>query len=283
MKKNYYLFVALLAGVIFFTQCKKETLVEKTTISGIIVNSQNGLGLTNATISFCKPFDHGLTATPEVVFVVTTNSTGQYTTDQAIVGTYTIMIQAVNFFTLYIDNFVVATGLGSTFDPITLVQTLSGAVLRIVLTWGETPSDLDSHLTGPTADPLTRFHVYFSVDSYNPANATTPIVNLDVDNTTNFGPETTTINIWQVGTYRYSIFNYSDQSSSGGAGIKSSPAAVKVYGTTGLLKSYSPPTFPASGGNTWVVFEITVTDNTYTITDKNTWINSTNSGAVTKK
>jgi hypothetical protein len=289
MKKNFSLMMVLLAAVIFFVQCKKEEPVVKTTISGQIINSQTGLGLANATLSFCKPFTH-LKSTaadaPVVVFTVTTDANGLYTTTQAIVGTYTLMVEAANFFTLYVDNFAVTSVITTNvFQPITLVQTLSGSVLRIVLTWGESPSDLDSHLTGPTAGSSTRFHVYFSNDTYNPASAATPIVKLDVDDTSSFGPETTTISSWQAGTYRYSIFNYSDQNAAtGGAGIRNSPASVKVYGPNGLLKTYTPPTFATNNGNTWVVFEITATANgTYSITDKNTWVTASDSYSVTKK
>jgi hypothetical protein len=288
MKKTFYVMILLLAAVVLFTQCKKEVPVEKTTISGQIINSQNGSGLANATLSFCEPFAHGLKSTaavtPVVVFKVITNSSGQYTTTEAVVGTYTLMIEATNFFTLYIDNYVIASGLTSTLPPITLVQTLSNSLLRIVLTWGQTPYDLDSHLTGPTAGSSTRFHVYFSNDRYNPASSITPIIILDTDDTSSFGPETTTINSWQAGTYRYSVFNYSDQTVAGGGGIKNSPASVQIYGPTGLLKTYAPATFTANGGNTWVVFEMTVTANgSYTITDKNIYVNSTASDAVTKK
>ena len=288
MKKNFYFMMVLLSAVMLFTQCKKETPVEKTTITGQITNSQTGLGLANAKLSFCKPFTLALksteASTPEVVFSVTTNYLGQYSTSDAIVGTYTLMIEATNFFSFYVENFVVASGLSTTIPPITIVQTLSNSLLRIVLTWAETPYDLDSHLTGPVAGSLTRFHVYFSDDIYNPANAVTPTVKLDVDDTSSYGPETTTINAWTAGIYRYSVFNYSDQSILGGAGIKNSPAVVKVYGPAGLLKTYSPPTVLTSGGNTWIVFEITVAANgTYTITDKNTYSFSVASGSVAKK
>lgn len=275
--------LVLLAVVLLFTQCKKEEPVENTTITGQITNSQTGTGLANVTLSFCEPFGPNHTGTPDVVFVVNTNSQGQYTTAEAIVGTYTLMIEAANFFTLYIDDFVVSSGLTSTIPPITMVQTLSNSLLRIVLTWGLTPNDLDSHFTGPIAGSSTRFHVYFSNDEYNPTNAVTPIINLDVDDTSSYGPETITVNSWTAGTYRYSVYNYSNDYSSGAAEIKSSPAVVKIYGPAGLLKTYSPPTATATSGNTWVVFEITAAANgTYAIIDKNTWTMADDSYSVAK-
>ena len=289
MKKTLYTVIVLLTTIILFTQCKKEDPVVYTSISGQIINSQTGTGLANATLSFCKPFTHTLKSTeattPDVVFKVVTDAYGNYTTTQAIVGTYTLMIEASGYFTAYYDNYIIATGVLTTLPQITLVQTLAAnSQLRIVLTWGAAPSDLDSHLTGPIAgSTTTRFHVYFSDDTY-PSSSITPIIKLDVDDTSSFGPETITINSWTAGIYRYSVYNYSNSLATGAAEILASPASVKVYGQSGLLKSYTPPAATATSGNTWVVFEITATANgAYTITDKNTWVTTTTSSAVTKK
>ena len=64
--------------------------------------------------------------------------------------------------------------------------------LRIVLTWGEYPWDLDSHLYGK--DKLTDsdvFHTCYWAKNYY--QGSTAIAKLDVDDTTSYGPETTTI------------------------------------------------------------------------------------------
>lgn len=283
----------LLAVAVSFTQCKKDEEVQKATISGTIINSQTGRGLSNAKLSFCKPFTHSsatnsaskssAASSPTVVFTLTTDSNGNYSSTTAIVGTYTVMIEATNYFTDYIDNFVIVFGVENTYSPVTVVQTLSNSALRIVLTWGTTPYDLDSHLTGPISGSTSRFHVYFSDDTY-PLYSTSPTIILDVDDTSSFGPETTTINTLTAGTYRFSVHNYSDQTAAGAQGIKNSPAQVRVYGPNGLLKTYTPPTATATSGNTWVVFEVNVTSaSSYTFTDKNTWATFTYSGSVTKK
>lgn len=52
--------------------------------------------------------------------------------------------------------------------------------MRVVLSWGEKPFDLDSHLIFPGG------HIYF--DSKEGTDA-----NLDVDDTDSYGPETVTI------------------------------------------------------------------------------------------
>jgi len=70
--------------------------------------------------------------------------------------------------------------------------------IRIVLNWGEKPEDLDSHLVYPNN------HVYFSNQQGEQAN-------LDVDDTTSYGPETITIQRKNNGQrYVYAVHNFSD-------------------------------------------------------------------------
>lgn len=119
--------------------------------------------------------------------------------------------------------------------------------LRVVLTWGATPTDLDSHLTGPDGGG-GRFHVYWINRSYG-------LTNLDVDDVTSFGPETITVFPPAAGTFRYSVHNWSNQSSSGSDGIAASPARVEVHDHLGLVCTYTAPQ-AAQAGNTWRVFEV---------------------------
>src|SRR5690606_12402407 len=69
--------------------------------------------------------------------------------------------------------------------------------LRLVLAWGQTPADLDAHLTGPNGTG-GRFHVYWVERSYGATR-------LDVDDTQSYGPETITVFPTAAGTYRYSV------------------------------------------------------------------------------
>ncbi|MDX1420801.1 MAG: carboxypeptidase regulatory-like domain-containing protein [Rubricoccaceae bacterium] len=123
--------------------------------------------------------------------------------------------------------------------------------LRIVLTWGASPNDLDSHITGPDGDG-GRFHVYWVERSYG-------LTNLDVDDVTSFGPETITVFPPAAGMFRYSVHNWSDQSPSGSQGLSSSPARVEVHDASGLVCTFKAP--PAvQAGNTWRVFEVEARD-----------------------
>lgn len=75
-----------------------------------------------------------------------------------------------------------------------------------VLTWDAEPSDLDTHMYIFDEEFNQLDHVaYFHTDSYLG-------VNLDVDDTDSFGPETLTINSFKYGYYYlYTIHDYSEQ------------------------------------------------------------------------
>ena len=117
-----------------------------------------------------------------------------------------------------------------------------------------------------------RFHCYYS--SERPVST----VNLDVDDIYSFGPETITINEFTSGTYRYSVHNYSNWSQNGSAGIASSPAMVQVYGSSGLITSFSPPDI--TPGNTWRVFEIEVAGSNIEIVPIDVYVTASNSRDV---
>jgi hypothetical protein len=124
---------------------------------------------------------------------------------------------------------------------------LAAGNFRIVLTWGQTPYDLDSHLLTPSGT-----EIYYS-------NKVGTGVNLDVDDMSSYGPETITISTVATGTYTYFVHNYS-----GTPAITASSAVVRVYNSTGLIRTYN---VPATGtGYYWNVFTLSGS----TITDVNT-------------
>jgi hypothetical protein len=136
-----------------------------------------------------------------------------------------------------------------------LSPTLGQGEMRIVLTWGANPRDLDSHLWLP---PNHRYHIYFN----NKGNcAADPFACLDVDDTQSYGPETITIQQRFSGTYRYAVNKFA-----GDGLITDSGAQVKVYDESGLIAEY---TIPTSGtGDWWYLFDLD--GNTGAITVHNT-------------
>jgi hypothetical protein len=125
--------------------------------------------------------------------------------------------------------------------------------IRIILTWGENPRDLDSHLTGPKDGSSDRFHVYYSARnncSSSPCDSSIPAW-LDVDDTTSYGPETITIQkvngAFVSGTYRYYIHHYA-----GSSDIPNSSSSIQVYRGSDLLRTFTPPSTSQSVGDDWV-------------------------------
>lgn len=131
--------------------------------------------------------------------------------------------------------------------------------IRLVLTWGTNPSDLDSHLTRYQSGSTTRdFHIYYGHRnncSGAPCDATEPAW-LDVDDVSSFGPETMTImSPFEPGTYRYSVRHYSGSST-----IADSPATVEMWIGQSLYRTFNaPPAVTGLGDNwVWTVVEIEV-------------------------
>ena len=149
-------------------------------------------------------------------------------------------------------NYIDAHGLlnvlesGSSGQNIVLSPELNGQVARIVLQWGLNPRDLDSHLRGPRPGGGT-FHVYYSTDYVEDCGE------LDVDDTSSYGPETITMHRLVAGTYRYSVHDYTNRNSSTSAGLAGSSATVKVFYYDGREYTFNVPNQP---GTVWNVFEI---------------------------
>lgn len=119
----------------------------------------------------------------------------------------------------------------------------------ITLSWGEQPSDLDTHLFGISPDDSSLdFHIDYTQRSVTRNNI---VLELDVDDTSGFGPEITTIPDFPfAGTYRYGVHLFS-----GSSNIQDSPARVELN-LAGDVEVFTPP----SGAPTecWAVFDIDV-------------------------
>ena len=123
----------------------------------------------------------------------------------------------------------------------------TGSGVTIKLTWGAAPSDLDSHLWTPAGD-----HVYYGNDGFL---NTAPWAALDVDDVSSYGPEVITITRLMVGTYRYSVNNYSGQ---GSAFISASGARVELNIPGRSVELFAPPSGDTSTTNWWNLFEFDV-------------------------
>jgi hypothetical protein len=227
-------------------------------VSGRVINALTLSGVNGLTINLRS----GINATSGSIVASTSTSSfesgaGSYEFNGIPGGNYTGEVVGTGYITGYFT--ILCVGGATTPNQNTNVTpVLPSGETRIVLTWGATPSDLDSHLTGPTSGG-TRFHVYYGDTTYTEAG--TIYAELDADDTSSFGPETTTIHVQIPGVYRFSVHNWSG---GGSLVLANSGAQVKVYRSSGLVATFNVPLGQA--GTVWTVFEIDVN----TITPINT-------------
>ncbi|HJV59917.1 MAG TPA: hypothetical protein VJ743_03170 [Albitalea sp.] len=138
---------------------------------------------------------------------------------------------------------VATLGANVNLSPCLTLPSSNAATVR--LTWGASPSDIDSHLLVPGG-----FHVYYASKGQLTGE---PYASLDVDDVTSYGPEITTIRRPKVGIYRFYLHNFSGTFSPGMTG---SPTRVELN-YLGRTVAFSPPA--GEGSNRyWHVFDIEV-------------------------
>lgn len=137
------------------------------------------------------------------------------------------------------------------------------------LTWGQRPYDADSHLLTPNGT-----HIYYAAKG---SLADMPYANLDVDDTSSFGPEIITIRRLMVGTYRYGVFNYSGDDE---VGLTASPVHVLLEGAKVQERAITPGA--GEGSNYfWHAFNLIVDAQcNVTYESVNTWLPSSSNFAA---
>ena len=215
-------------------------------ITGELKNAINGEGIEGVTINIRQGLN---VRSGSIITSTTTNQFGQYQLDVD-AGNYTAEAMHSSFNTTY---FTITSIGGQTQTNVntSLSPQLAEGEIRIVLTWGESPYDLDSHLTGPIPDNTTRFHVYYSNGG---SREVSPFSFLDHDDTQQFGPETITIVEQFDGVYRYSVHDFSNRHSSSSIALSTSGAKVEIYEGSTLLRTFYVPN--NTGGTLWTVFEL---------------------------
>ncbi len=208
-------------------------------LQATVVSSTTGAAVPGATVAVA-----GLTS-------ATTDDGGLATLDLP-AGQHVVRVSAVGYADLSSSPLTIEEGV-TTPATFALSPTIVGEGVRIVLSWGEQPTDLDSHLWLPTATP-------FEIAYYQPGSLTAcPFAALDVDDTSSFGPETITATQAFAGVYRYAVHNFSGSPDLGVSG-----AVVELYDDTGLRQRFTVPTDGAAGAVWWHVFDIDVAAGTIT-------------------
>jgi hypothetical protein len=166
----------------------------------------------------------------------TTDVAGSYSIADVPAGPQTIDF-TITGFTSLAETVTITAGAATT-QSTALSPQLAAGDLRIVLTWGASPSDLDSYLWVPSGTEVS----YRATGSLSSA----PFAQLDADDTTGFGPETITISQLTSGTYTFSV-------NALGGNFVPAETTVRVYGSSGLLREFAAP---PGGGNWWRVFTL---------------------------
>ena len=172
-------------------------------------------------------------------------------------GTYTLSVEGGSDFSDAFVTVVVIGGTTRTGQNIGTAAAIGEEDFRFVLSWGATPSDLDSHLWGPNprATDGLPFHIFFPDEyRYAPIGDTEdPFGTLDVDDVTSFGPETVTLLGRAGNRYRYYVHDYSNLDKASSFAMSESGAKVQVWSGS----SYdSFEITPGSDATVWHVADI---------------------------
>lgn len=230
--------------------------------SGVIYDAINGRSVPGLTLLVRSGV--GVTSS-DIVRTLTTDDNGKYLLNDIAAGNYTVEVvdnrsldNEAQRYKTSMFNVKILGGCSIPNQNGYVTNELNIDQLRIVLRWGENPRDLDSHLVGPTSSG-GRFHIYYS-------NKVSSTNNLDHDDTSSYGPETTTIYETAPGIYTYLVHDYTNKNSYNSTALANSGAYIEVYyGDSSIaLATYN---VPSGEGTVWAVFQFN--SNTGTITPIN--------------
>ena len=215
---------------------------ETGTVFGKITNAMTGYGVEGVKLDVRVGWNNADKGT--ILTTTTTNSTGDYNVTLPL-GNYTL-VASKNGFVSNTVNIVVQKDVESVKNG-AITPIISGNKFRVVLTWGTDPSDLDSHVEGNLSNG-EQFHVaYWQKSQYD---GSIEVCNLDVDDTSSYGPETITLNTITESPYYYYIHRYSGYGS-----LATSNAQINLYQGEHLVATFNVPTDQAEG-RYWNVFSI---------------------------
>lgn len=203
-------------------------------VTGTVRGATDGLPIPSAQVSL----DDGSTAT--------SGPDGTFTVQDLEPGRYLVTATAEGFQPPAPSEVAVQAAQTSTVDLLLSPQLQPGG-LRVVLTWDEDPDDLDSHLWLPAAQP---YHIYYQNLG---ALSACPFAQLDIDDTSGFGPETVTIGQSVPGSYRYAVHRFG-----GTETLSQSAAIVQVFDAEGLVATFEVPQNGTGAEEWWHVFDVDV-------------------------
>ena len=171
-----------------------------------IVSAEDGNPVSSATLTLENKWN-----------LITDDLGRAYIPEQIANGYYHMVISKNGFMTtksylmLSLDREVVSS------KQIAIPEEKNEPGIKIVLEWGSFPEDLDAHILS------SKEHAYFGSDESDS-------LNLDVESRRGFGPEAVSIlNVDEKETYRFFVYDYSNESNPESMELSYSYAHVTVY------------------------------------------------------
>jgi uncharacterized protein YfaP (DUF2135 family) len=127
---------------------------------------------------------------------------------------------------------------------------------RFVLTWGQDPQDLDSHLWVPVGGDEYSHIAFWNHGSLTVA----PFAELDVDDVSSYGPETVTLLPNYEGNYVYAVHEWY-----GTGTLATSDAVVQLFAGNNLTYVVHAPTESCGEGWWWHVGELNAQTGEFTL------------------
>ena len=181
------------------------------------------------------------------VTAIETGQNGYYQTPELEAGNYCLEISSENdrYMSSYF-NIKVFGNMSMKNQNMSISASLKDNQMRVVLTWGARPQDLDSHLDYSLSNGKSG-HIFYREKESVLNNVC--IAKLDVDDVDGYGPETTTIYHDETGDYTFYVDDYVKRN-----GLGDGNAMVRVYLGNQTVPSYTF-TVPEGKGNIWTVFK----------------------------
>ncbi len=221
-----------------------------TTICGVVDDAATAEPIADAIIRFRQGRDNTTGAYLRYAsgddVVLLTDSDGRYEFTELPYGYYTMEVNYAGYATSYRN---IIAGDSDVEQSFSLSRALGEGAIRVVLWWGKTPYDIDSHMVGPTPGG-SFFHTWYQ-QQYRMENGTV-IADLDRDDTDSYGPETTTVRTAADGTYYFFVHNYSADQNDDPDQLAGSGAYAQVYKGSSLVATYRVPI--TGSGVYWNVF-----------------------------
>lgn len=222
------------------------------TLIGTVKNALDAVGIPGARVEIRRG---GSNIVGDPLRTATTSPNGTYIFAGLQAGDYTVSANKTGFIPASVNAYVALANQtapnlflspqGTNASQPNATGTLNGT-MRVVLSWGALPLDLDVHIRGPVANSTERFHIYYRTlgpdDLIEP-----PYAHLDHDDRFGNGLETATIARFVPGIYNIYIHNYL-----GDAPIVGSEARVDLYDGSSHVRTFYPPAAPDA--RYWLLF-----------------------------